>query len=86
MELKSAKLEAEEALRPLVGKELTTPELNEIENTVNGLIRSWTYHKFFVHDERRNLVKGIKIWYDSFDGSLRIAFRYPSTIINIGNQ
>ena len=86
MELKSAKLAAEESLRRFVGQDLTTEVLNEIENTVNGLIRSWTYHKFFVHDERGNLVKGIKIWYDSFDGSLRTAFRYPSTIINIGNQ
>ena len=77
MELKKAKASAEELLRPFVGQVLTTEVLNSIEDTVNDLIYVWAQERFFVRDEQGMLVKGIKVWYDVFDGSLRIAYRYP---------
>ena len=84
MKLEEAKAEAEEALRPFVGKELSTEVLNAIENTVNGLIVKWASLEFFVHDGTGLLIKGIKLWYDVFNGDLRFAFRYPSTQIHVG--
>tara|TARA_R100001086_G_scaffold240039_1_gene165842 strand:- start:125 stop:382 length:258 start_codon:yes stop_codon:yes gene_type:complete len=83
MELASAQKQAEEALRPFVGQDLTTEVLNEIENTTNGLIQDWAKERLFVHDGRGNLVRGIKVWYDLFDGALRFAFRYLSQPQNI---
>lgn len=78
MELKTAKAQAEERLKRFVGlDEITTETLNEIENEVNDLIVGWARdHRYFVQDGRGNLVKGIKLWYDLFSGSLRFAFRY----------
>ena len=83
MKLSDAKAQAEEALRPFVGKELTTEVLNEIENITNELIQQWAKIHFFVQDEKGNLIRGIKVWYDLFDGELRFAFRYPPIIINV---
>ena len=78
MELKTAKAQAEAALKKFSGKEeITTEDLNEIENIVNELIVGWARdHRYFVQDGRNNLIKGIKLWYDLFSGSLKFAFRY----------
>jgi len=86
MDKAGAKEEAERILRRFVGTDLTTEALNEIEDIVNSLIVSWAKKMFFIHDDQGNLVKGIKIWYDLFDGSLRFAFRYPSQLQNIRRQ
>lgn len=86
MELKDAIRQAENRLRIFVGTELDTEALNSIENEVNSLIVAWAEKRFFVHDGRNNLIRGIKIWYDLFDGSLKFAFRYPSQPMNVGRQ
>ncbi len=81
MDLAVAKAQAESGLRHFVEQELTTPVLNSIENIVNGLIYSWARdHRFFVHDGNGRVVKGIKIWYDEHNGSLRTEFRYPDAL------
>lgn len=77
VDLKAARAEADLLLRPFVEQELTTEVLNSIEDIVNDLIIGWATKRFFVRDEQGLLVKGIKVWYDVFDGSLRIAYRYP---------
>ena len=84
MDRKEAKAQTEKALRPFVGQELTTEALNQIEDAVNFLILEWSKALYFIHDGRGNLVRGIKIWYDLHDGSLKFRFRYPATIINMG--
>jgi len=83
MDLADAKRQAENRLRPFVGSELDTEGLNAIENETNSLILAWAEKKFFVHDNRGNLIRGIKLWYDLFTGDLRFAFRYPSQPMNI---
>jgi hypothetical protein len=86
MESATAKAQAEERLRPFVGVDLSTEVLNDIENTVNELIMEWAKLRFFLHDGKGNLIKGIKLWYDLFNGQLRFAFRYPTTQINIAGR
>lgn len=77
MELKDAKAQANAALNKFRGVELTTEVLNDIENTVNSLIFGWAKNdRYFVKDNNGRLVKGIKLWYDLFNGSLKFAFRY----------
>lgn len=77
MELKHAKLQAEAELNKFVGVDLTTEVLNEIEDIVNRLIFGWARdHRYFVKDNTGRLVKGIKLWYDLFNGSLKFAYRY----------
>ena len=84
MDKVAAKAEAEESLRLYVGVDLTTDILNEIENIVNELIVVWAKKMFFIYDDFENLVSGVKIWYDLFNGKLRFSFRYPSR--NIGRS
>jgi len=80
MDLATAKAQAESSLRVFVGKELTTPVLNDIENRVNGLVAGWSREGFFVHDSLGRIMAGIKIWFDHFDGELRIQPRYRGNI------
>jgi len=84
MELKDAKKQVEDRLGKFRGVDLTTEVLNEIENITNELIQEWAKFHYFVKDERGNLIRGIKVWYDLFDGRLRFAFRYPSQLMNVG--
>ena len=81
MDHKEAKAQAEKVLRPFVGQDLTTEVLNQTEDSVNFLILEWSKVRYFVHDGRGRLVRGIKIWYDLHDGSLKFRFRYPREIL-----
>jgi len=83
MESATAQSQARERLAAFIGVELSTEVLNDIENTVNALILEWAKLNFFIHDGKGNLIRGIKIWYDLFDGSLKFRFRYPSQPMNI---
>lgn len=81
MNLADAKEQAEAALRPIAdrvaaGEDLSTEVLNEIENQVNNLLYLWHLKNYHVHDGRGRLVKGIKLCYDLFNGSLQTRFRY----------
>lgn len=86
MQLKDAKTQVEDRLGKFRGADLTTEVLNEIENITNNLIQEWAKLSFFVRDERGNLIRGIKVWYDLFTGELKFAFRYPSQPMNVGRQ
>ena len=87
MDLETAQQEARTYLQRFIGvgeAVRTTSFLNELEDVINGLIWTWARdHNFRVHDDgfgspkkSLRLIKGVKIWYDDFDGSLRFAFRY----------
>ncbi len=86
MELKDAKAQVEDRLGKFRGTDLTTEVLNEIENITNELILEWIRIRYYVRDERGNLINGIKVWYDLFNGKLKFTFKYPPTIVNVGRQ
>ena len=77
MDIRDAKKQAENRLRIFVGVDLDTDTLNSIEDEVNSLILAWAKKRFLVKDNNGNFIRGIKIWYDLFDGSLKFRFRYP---------
>ena len=77
MDLATAKSQAEEVLRPLVGNMITTELLNDIENKVNDLIWIWLEeHNFLVTDGAGRVITGIKMWFDPHSGALRTRFRH----------